>query len=69
MSKEEMILMDLIGLIVATLEIPILAVMTFDAYVSEFLNGLLPQYFPGAYQFLANLPIPLVPWPNGPGSQ
>ena len=61
--------MDLIGLTVATLEIPILTVMSLEAFVNEFINMLLPQYLPSGYQFLAHLPIPLVPWPNGPGPQ
>jgi hypothetical protein len=64
-----MVKMDLMALTIAILEIPILGVMTLEAQVNYFINGLLPQYFPSAYQFLANLPIPLVPWPNGPGPQ
>ena len=58
--------MDLIGLTVAVLEIPVVTLMSLDAFVNEFINDLLPLYFPSAHQFLAHLPIPLVPWPYGP---
>ena len=57
--------MDLIGLTIVILEVPILLVRSLDAEWTFGLNGLLPQYLPSVYQWLLNLPIPLVPWPNG----
>jgi len=58
--------MDLVGVVIAILETPILLVRSFDAELTFGLNGLLPQYLPSVYQLLLHLPIPLVPWPNGP---
>ena len=60
--------MDLIGLTVAVLEWPIVLVMVSNATLNELINWCLPQYLPNIYQFLAHLPIPLVPWPEGPGA-
>ena len=61
--------MDLIGLTVAILETPILVVMSLENHFNYLMNGLLPQYLPSIYLLLAHLPIPLVPWPQGPGPQ
>ena len=59
--------MDWLGILIIVLELPILVVKGFDQEWTFGLNVLLPQYLPSIYQWLLNLPVPLVPWPYSTG--